>query len=190
MSNPYEPPADATSSPPESNDLPEALEPGMVVHVRVVSVLLMVQGLLDVLASAGLIATGVFMKFGMGKEILKQSQAQQGGPPPGFMVDMLMWIYGGLGLVIGLIGALHLYAGFRNWSYQGRTLGIVSLAVGIGSVFTCYCAPTSLALFVYGLVVYSNPSVMAAFRMGEAGSSGDRIALAFSRFRYEKTFKR
>ncbi|MBL4845491.1 MAG: hypothetical protein JKY65_08200 [Planctomycetes bacterium] len=186
MSSPYDPPADLGR---ESSHLPPPQVPGLVGHVRVLSALMMAQGLLDLLAALGLTATGLFMKFGMADAMAQNPQLQQGGAlPPGFM-QMMTWTYVGMGVVVGLIGMLHVYAGVRSWQYRERNLGIVSLVVGLGTILTCYCAPTSMLLFVYGLAVYLNPSVNHAFQLGDKGISADEITLTFSRILYEKSFK-
>jgi hypothetical protein len=157
----------------------------MVGQVRIVSILMLVQGSLDLLVGLGLIGMGIFMGVAMRDAMMENPQFQQGnGPSPDFMVNMMSGIYGGLGVVIGIIGALNLFAGYRNWKFKGRALGIVSLVAGLGTIFTCYCAPTSLALCIYGLIVYLNAPVAAAFRMGEEGYSGDEITMAFSPLRY------
>ncbi len=46
-------------------------------------------------------------------------------------------------------------------------------------MFTCYCAPTAIALGVYGLITYLNYEVAQAFVMGEAGRTREEILAAF-----------
>jgi hypothetical protein len=48
------------------------------------------------------------------------------------------------------------------------------------SMITCYCTPTSIAILVYGLIVYLNPAVAAAFEMGKKGMTGDQILASFA----------
>ncbi len=183
MSNPYEAP---TGGLPDSfgGELPPPQEPGMVGQVRIVSILMMVQGTLDLLVGLGLIGMGFFMSFAMREALTQDPNFRPGnGPSPDFMVNMISWIYGGLGVVTAIIGALNIYGGYLNWSFKGRTLGIVSLVAGLGTMFTCYCAPTSLALCIYGLIVYLNSSVGVAFRMGDDGYSADEITMTFSPLR-------
>ena len=185
MSNPYEAPSGDISTTSGTGPLPPPHEPGLVGQVRIVSILMMVQGSLDLLVGLGLIGMGVFMGIAMREAIMENPQFQQGnGPSPDFMVNMMSGIYGGLGVVVGIIGALNIFAGYRNWKFKGRTLGALSLVAGLGTVLTCYCAPTSLALCIYGLIVYLNAPVAAAFRMGEEGYSGDEITMTFSPVRY------
>ena len=79
-----------------------------------------------------------------------------------------------------IAGLLRLYAGIQNFRFRGRTLGIISFSVGLFSMLGCYCAPTSIGVFVYGLIVYLNPAVKAAFEMGEQGMNGDQILASFA----------
>jgi hypothetical protein len=44
----------------------------------------------------------------------------------------------------------------------------------------CYCAPTSIGVLVYGLIVYFNPAVVAAFELGKRGLRGDAILASFA----------
>ena len=70
-----------------------------------------------------------------------------------------------------------------GWSAQlpfpGKDLGDRGVSVRHADVLTCYCLPTAVALAVYGLIVYLNPEVSEAFRMGEAGSEPAEIVAAF-----------
>lgn len=188
MSNPYESPPGDLPTPDGTGQLPPPQEPGLVGQVRIVSILMMVQGALDLFVGLGLVGMAVFMGVAMRDAMMENPQLQQGnGPAPDVMVDIMSYSYGGLGLVIAIIGALNIYAGYRNWKFKSRALGIISLVAGIGTIFTCYCAPTSIALCIYGLIVYLNGPVSAAFLMGEEGYSGDEITMTFSPVRFQQT---
>ena len=89
------------------------------------------------------------------------------------------WMYGGIGVVVFLIGVLQVYAGIRNLSFKGRTVGIVALSLGILTAFTCWCAPTSLGLAIYGFIVYLSPAVTHAFQLRKEGVSKDNILARF-----------
>ncbi len=190
MSNPYETPMDIEPSQGKNAEIPPAQQPGMVGQIRIVSILMMVQGSLDLLAGFGLIAMGVFTGVLMKDTFAQNPQLQQGdGPSPEVMANIMLFGYGGIGVVVLIIALLNLYAGYRNWQYKSRTLGIVALFTGLGTIFTCYCAPTSLALCIYGMIVYLNSSSTLAFRMGEDGFSGDQIAITFSPLRQQQQFQ-
>ena len=148
---------------------------GMISHVRVVAILSLVQASLEILAAIGLIVTAiVFLFMGPGPWTNGQ-QPPNGGPSPDMAPYFIAALYGGLGLFILAIGGTRLFAGIRLYHFRSRTLGIVSLAMGIGTVFTCYCLPTALALAIYGLIVLLNEPVSAAFQQVAAGESASDI---------------
>jgi hypothetical protein len=51
--------------------------------------------------------------------------------------------------------------------------------VGLIAAFTGLCAPTAIAVAVYGLIVYFNDSAIAAFEMGDRGKTRGEIEAAF-----------
>lgn len=187
MSNPYESPTGDLPPASGAGPLPPPQPPGLVGHVRILSVLMMVQGSLDVLVGVGLAGMGIFMGVFMREAMLEQQSIEPNAPSPEFMGNLMMGMYGGIGVVVTIIGVLNVVAGYRNWKFKSRTLGVISLVAGLGTIFTCYCAPTSLALCIYGLIVYLNAQVAAAFQMGDEGYSGDEITLTFSPVRYQQS---
>ena len=60
-------------------------------------------------------------------------------------------------------GIVKLAAGRRNREFRGRSLGITALWSSLLSVGTCYCFPTAAILLVYGLRVYTDPTVRDLF---------------------------
>ncbi|MBC8871500.1 MAG: hypothetical protein H8E44_18915 [Planctomycetes bacterium] len=152
---------------------------GMVKHVPVLAILMIVQGALEVLMGLGLIGMGAFFPMMMQGEMAQQA-GPPGGPPPEAMTWVLLAIYGGMGVVV-LIGAvLHIFAGIRNYKFRGRVLGFVALIAGmVTTLMTCYCAPTAIALGVYGLICFLNPEVTHAFAMAKAGKKKDEILATF-----------
>ena len=165
----------------------------MVGQVRIVAILMIVQGVLNSLMGLFSGGLGLFMGIILRETMRENPDFQQGeGPSPEFMSNLMGGFYGGAGLALLAIGIVHIFAGYRNFQFQGRTLGIVSLASGILTVLTvvgCYCLPTSIALCVYGLVVYLNNSSTNAFRMGLQGYTADAILMTFSKYRYEQQAK-
>lgn len=71
--------------------------------------------------------------------------------------------------------------------FRGRTLGIVALSSGLLSIAGCYCLPTAIGLFIYGLIVLLNEPVKRAFAMGEQGRSASEIQTHFDRLLQPKT---
>src|SRR5262249_53878443 len=108
------------------------------------------------------------------------------GPNEETMLWFLSLVYLGIGLPVLTSGILRLVAGWKNYRFKGRTLGMVSIIVGLGSLFSCYCAPTAVGLLVYGLIIFVNPAVKAAFEMARQGRSPEQILAAFSP--YQPTF--
>ncbi len=170
MENPYQSPT-APLGPPNPVD-PFHRRRGLVRHVRVVAILMIVQGALELLAAVGLGAMAVYMPIVIRQMQQLQKQPVMANQPAIWIVPL---VYGGIAAVALAAGVLHLVAGVRNYRFRGRTLGIVALACGMLTILTCYCLPTAVALAVYGLIVYLNREVSEAFRMGEAGSEPAEI---------------
>jgi hypothetical protein len=101
-------------------------------------------------------------------------------PSPMMMGMILGGTYGTMGFCGIVPGILQIFAGIKVFKFQSRTLGIVSLFSGLATMLTCYCAPTSVALLIYGLIVLLNNSVSQAFELAKQGHSPDHIDLMFN----------
>jgi hypothetical protein len=186
--NPYESPkTDFTEAGDAiASNAPRQFEPGLVSHVRIVAILMIVQGVLELLIGGFYIVMGIIvatvMRDQFASEFVVPADTDAAVPPP----EVFIWITCGTYVVMGLtnliVGSLHGYAGYRNYSFKSRTLGVIALAGGMATLLGCYCLPTALALAVYGLIVYLNASVAEAFRMGEQGQPSATILARFSRF--------
>jgi hypothetical protein len=137
---------------------------GLVGHVPIVAALLMVQGILEL----------GFGLFGLAFTAITFLMPRGEGDMRG--LGVMMAVITGPLLVIG---ALRIVAGLFNYRYRRRTLGMVALGAGLLSVFTFYCAPTAIAISVYGLIVYLNEPVAAAFALGDSGRSAANVNAAF-----------
>lgn len=149
---------------------------GLVGQVRVLAVLMIVQGVLEIVM--GLIYAGyIVLWVTMMQELIEQQQAQQPEGAPG--VEVMLPIIIGVSLafmVAGVVpGALRVYAGFRSYQFKSRTLALASHVLGFLPICTVYCAPTAIALSVYGLIVHLNPSVRQACAWADGGLSADDI---------------
>ncbi len=178
--NPYASPElkdDAMPAGPP-DPLPRSPSRGMVGHVPVLAILMIVQGAMEALMGLLYVGMGIFASA-----VVRMDIGPQTPPPPGMSQDVMSWfmlaVYGSMGLVALVAAGLHIWAGIRNYWFRSRTLGLVALACGMASVFTCYCAPTTIALGVYGLITLMNPEVIQAFTMGEAGNEREDILAAF-----------
>ena len=172
--NPYAP-ADEVSFGTEGQIiLPVGLERGWVGHVPIVGILMMVHGVAEILAAAGLIVLAFIMPEAL------RNEAQQDPALQGDMVWFLSALYGTMGLVLLSIGALSIFGGMRVFRYRGYTWGIVALSAGFLTVFGgCWCFPTALAIGIYGFVVMLNYPVKVAFSLGDVGYSASQIQHAF-----------
>lgn len=150
------------------------LNPSILGQIRVVAILMIVHGTLLLFLGGGLVLLGVMFPAIM----TMQSEAME--PKPGEpSTEQLSWIllvvYGGLGMLV-LTGAfLQISAGIFNLNLKKRMLGIVAVSVGTLSIFTCYCAPTSLALLIYCLIIYLHDTSKQAFALREQGYSWKEI---------------
>ena len=149
-------------------------------HVRVVAIMMIVQGALELLAGIGLVVMAVAMPQMMMADGMRGMQAPPQGPPPEQFFWIITLMYGGMGLAGLIAGILHLVAGLRNYRFRGRTFGIVAAGGGLMAVATCYCLPTAIGVAVYGLVVLLNTEVSEAFALGEAGYPASDILDHFS----------
>lgn len=117
---------------------------------------MIVQGCLELLMGLFLIGmAGVF------PAIMALEQGQARGPEP--PVWLLVGVYGVMGLGISIPGILRIFAGYKVYRFRQRLFAIITNCIGFLTVFTCYCAPTSIALGVYSLIVLLQPSVVQAF---------------------------
>ncbi|HJL15673.1 MAG TPA: B-box zinc finger protein [Sandaracinaceae bacterium LLY-WYZ-13_1] len=89
--------------------------------------------------------------------------ATSGDPGMRLLPDLLVGSMLGIGSLNTFAGALQLWAGFGLRKYRGRWLGILSLAFGLVTVLSCYCAPTALGMLVWGLVILLGGDVAERF---------------------------
>ncbi len=52
------------------------------------------------------------------------------------------------------------------------------------TMLTCYCAPFSVAIGIYGLIVMLDPAVKQAYSLREQGVPAEEIRARFARARY------
>lgn len=163
MTNPYESPDDFSHTPFQ---LPSAASNSSTIgKVKVLAILMIVQGALEVLLSLLLAGTGVFLYFTT-YQIMAAQQRASGGPPPPAWIFLIQVP---IGLLVLAAAAIRIYAGIRNLSFKGRTLGIIAISCGLVTSLTMYCAPTGIGLMIYGLIVYLDGNVAKAFKDVEAG---------------------
>jgi hypothetical protein len=152
---------------------------GWVSQVRVFSVLNAVQGVLEI--PMGLMTSGVGALFPALIQMAEAENRNAGQPPPPTEFFWLMAaFYLAIGIPVLISGVVRIIAAIRNYRFRGRTLGMVSIILGLSTMLSCNCAPTAVGLLVYGLILFMNPAVKVAFQMVEQGHSVDQVLAAFN----------
>lgn len=152
---------------------------GMVNQVRVVAILNAFQGLLELLMA--LLYGGMGVMFGVFlREEMRQGPGPAGGPDPEMMANIFTGLFAFMAVGMVVIAILRIVAGVRNYFFQNRILGIVSVCLGLVTSMTVYCAPTSIAVAVYALVVLFNREVIEAFEMRSKGATPDDVTQTFN----------
>ncbi|MBM4003082.1 MAG: hypothetical protein FJ295_07295 [Planctomycetes bacterium] len=178
MSSPYTTPADL-----DPGTLPAIKlavnNKGLVGHVRVLAILMIVSGGLELF----LAAIFVVLSFAFPTMFAAFDQNQQpprpNSPDPKVFVHIVGGVYLAVGGVIMAVSLLRIYAGFRLFRFRNRVVGISSLVFGLTTSLTLYCIPISVGLLIYGLIVLLDKPVAAAFELGAQGYTGDQILSAF-----------
>jgi hypothetical protein len=177
MENPYQSPEEVSAPLNEISPGGLPFRPrGLVHHVRVLAILMIVQGALE-LIMAGTLA---FFAVAMPRIIAKvEVHNTPNTPSPKEMFMMMTVMYGIFAAVVLVAAALHIVAGIQSYRFQRRVLGIVAVSCGALTLLSCYCLPTAIAVGVYGLIVYLNPQVTEAFQLRQSGYSAEQILTAY-----------
>lgn len=130
-----------------------------VKHVRVVAVLLMVQGLLEFLFGLGC----AFVAFG--DVLLMQSEADDFNTRLGatLAADEVISISFFAGLFL-MAGVFRIVVGVQNYRWRWRIMGFFGLGIAFLTIWIPFCAPTGIVLAIYGCIVYMQEDVAKAFR--------------------------
>jgi hypothetical protein len=151
----------------------------VVNQVLVVSILMIVQGALELILGSILLLAAFIVPT-----VIDAAERRGGvgfGPFPRELTTFLTVVYIVIGLA-GLIAAvLHLIAGIQGLRFRGRVFGITALIAGGISMATIYCAPTTIGLMIWGLIVYFNADVRKAFDFAAQGMSPTEIRASFAR---------
>ncbi|WP_254510857.1 hypothetical protein [Anatilimnocola floriformis] len=147
------------------------LSASILVQQRVISILMIIQGILSAIVGGGCIVAA----FILPKMIAADMRRQPGGPNLEQMELIMLITYSVMGCSGILPGLLLVYAGFQNLWLRGHVLGIVAICGGVLALGTCYCLPTALALLIYGLIIYLNETTKRAFLLAREGKSYNEI---------------
>jgi hypothetical protein len=132
---------------------------GYTQQIPVIGILMIVQGALESLYAMLNFGIGVFWstmpmppRGGMGEE------------PPRWVFSLVFFILGGI--VLG-VAVFRMVAGYFVFHTRSRVMALVANCIGLGTMVTCYCLPTSIALVIYSFIVLLQPSVIDAFARKE-----------------------
>jgi hypothetical protein len=78
--------------------------------------------------------------------------------------ETLMVILIAISIGAGVIAILRLISGVMLLYKRGRVFALVVSIVGLAMLCTCYCAPSSLGVAIYALVVLIQPTVIHQFQ--------------------------
>ncbi len=136
-----------------------------VLQVTTLAILMIIQGALEALIGLILLVMGPAMLST--KPTMPRSEQEA--------VGIMSAVFIILGVLVLLTAGLKIVAGIKNLKYRGRALGMAALISSIVTMMTGYCAPTAIALVIYGLIIYLNDDVRRAFDMGEQGVPPEQI---------------
>jgi hypothetical protein len=149
----------------------------MVGQVKVVGILMIVHGI--TVAIMGVLYAALFSASMFGVLPRGGGVPRGGGGPP-----VMEAIIIAVGTIIFTCGILNAVAGYRVMTFRNRVLGLIALFTNLVPLITCYCAPTSIAMMVYGLIVLFQPDVARAFQLVAGGATPDEAIRKFTR-RYD-----
>lgn len=135
---------------------------GKVGQLKTLGVLMIVHGgLLLTMFAVGVFGVGL---TGSITREMARDPALADGPLGADGIGAMLYAIYGLIAVIGLVvGALQIAAGVQVMRKRARRLAFVALIAGLASLITVYCAPTGLALSIWGMILLSRPEVTDAF---------------------------
>jgi hypothetical protein len=138
---------------------------GLIGHVPIIALLLIAQGVSEIVFGLFGLAFTALVYWGPEKEL----SGMRG----------IGLLFAGISVPCLSIGVLRIVAGIFNYHYRRRILGITALACGLCTLITGYCAPTAIGLAIYGLIVYVNEPVIMAFQLGDSGRPRSEIRTAY-----------
>jgi hypothetical protein len=155
----------------------------MVSQVQIVAIMMLINGGLACLMGGLLVAVGPLMW-----SMLSMDPGRPKGPGEEKLITAISIIYVVAGIVVLLGGVMSIVGGIRGLKFRNRGLVLAALFCNILPVFSCYCAPTSIGLMIYGLIVMFQSDVAEAFRMAESGVPAEEIRYRFYQRKLRQAF--
>ena len=156
--NPYSSPA--YTEPPIESSSEEELSHTVLIQQKMIALLLIIHGCLGLLAG---------VVYAVAAVLMPEMIAKNGGwgPDPEAAKTRIAITSATMSACALIPGILQIVAGFRNWWLKGYTLGMIAIGSSLAMIGSCYCAPSALALFAYGLVIYLLPTTRRAFALAQ-----------------------
>ncbi len=150
---------------------------GYIRQIPILAIFTIVQGALLTLMALFCIGYGIFFAFL--PEMMPEAEQAKMQAESGPMLEIISAIAIGFGVFVLAIGILHIVAGIRVLKYRGRGMIMATWLLGLLASITIYCAPTSIGLAIWGLIVFLNPAVKTAFKMVEDGMEKREVERQF-----------
>ena len=175
--NPYaaQRPLYATAQPNRDQQRPGL---GYVRQIPILAIITIVQGALLSLMALLLAGYGVFFGFFF-QEMMPEAERARMQAESGPVFEVVTVVLIGAGVFFFVLTVMHIIAGIRVLQYRGRGFIILTWFLGLLASLTFYCAPTSVGLAIWGLVVFFNPAVKSAFKMVEDGMDKREVERQF-----------
>jgi|GEM_PF-5848295 len=140
----------------------------MALHIRLIAVLLVLNGL-ACLAMAAVLLVGPLL------DSVEWLPSPEDAGQPSVSPWPALILFGFLSMTMLSIGSLQIAAGLRTFWFRGYWLGIAGLCSCLLSILSCYCIVTSWPLMLYGLLIYLQPSSRRIFAFRSAGWTTDQL---------------
>ena len=154
---------------------PQGFGRGYVKQVPVIASLMIAQGVL--LLILAIVCVGYAFLFSNMDSFLPPDEQQPE------MAEQMMSVFSiaciVLSVAAGILSILHFVAAYFGFNYKHRVFGIATMILGLTTILTVYCAPTSIGLAVYGLIIFFNPAVVRAFQLRKAGMGKEEMLAQF-----------
>ncbi len=135
-----------------------------VAQVPILAVAMMVHGALTAGMGLYYLVFGGFFAANLGTSTPRPEE----GPGAELFAGLMFGALGVIAVAHLVPGVLQLWAGWRARTYRSRVLAFLALGSGLLTLIGCYCAPTSLGLAVWGVIVLAGEAVRDRFAAAAA----------------------